>query len=401
MCAVALMAALLIFSGASAAEEEKIIRIGALYPLTGAYASAGYACLDALRVTADTINAEGLLDGYKIVVIAADTQSKPDIAAAEAERLYDQEKVFTVIGAYDSPSSASASAVAERLKQIFMCGASKAAELTERGYEYFFRIAATDGIESGAFAEFIDYLNINRDADIRTLGLIYEDSAFGRHAAREGKRAAESIGLEVIADVPFTIGAPDMEHRIQALKSSDPDAVFAVAAGKNYQLMIRGMKRELWTPRIFINYRGGYQSAAVNEELGVDGNFFMGAMDRPPEISEAFSAAVFPERVAYRGGMGYPLDTESIQEAACLSVLAQAIEIAGTVDREKVASALRAGTFSSPLSLGGEVAFSPGGQNNRASVVITQMEDGKYRTVFPGNYADSDAVMPFPAWHGR
>jgi branched-chain amino acid transport system substrate-binding protein len=400
-------------SGVSSAADEKVIKIGTIFPLTGSAAVSGQNCLAAVQTAADIINGklewpdfplaakEGLLDGYKIEIVAADHQGKPDIAKSEAERLYNQEKVFAVIGCYNSSSSKPASAVAERLKKIFLCGASSSAELTERGFNYFFRTAATDGIESKEFIDYIDYLNKNKNAGIKTLGLLYENSEFGKHAAEEGKKAAASIGLQVVSDVPFTVGATNMNSEVQTLKSANPDAVFGAALGSDYSLMVRTMKQSSWVPKIFINYCTGYQNPSINKELGADGSFFMGGMGYSPEIAEIYMKAALPAQEIYREKTGFPLDSDSIQEAVCLHVLAQAIEKAGVLDTEKVAELLRTETFPSPLSLSGQVAFDPGGQNNKAFTVITQIVDGKYRTVFPESYADSQITYPFPAWDNR
>lgn len=409
---IAALFAVILTCGASFA-ADKVIKIGTIFPLTGPVAVSGQNCLAAVQTAADIINGkydwpdfplagkEGLLDGYKIEIVAADHQGKPDIAKSEAERLFNQEGVFAVIGCYNSSSSKPASAVAERLKKIFLCGASSSAELTERGFNYFFRTAATDGIESEEFADYIDYLNKNKDAGIKTIGFLYENSEFGKHAAEEGKKAVAEIGLEVVSDVPFTVGATNMNSEIQTLKAAAPDAVFGAALGGDYSLMVRTMKQSNWAPKIFINYCTGYQSPAINKELGSDGSFYMGGMGYSPEIAEVYMKGALPAQEIYRGKTGFPLDSDSIQEAVCLHVLAQAIEKAGAVDTEKVAQLLRTETFPSPLSLSGEVAFSPGGQNNRAFTVITQLADGQYKTVFPQDYADSELVYPFPAWDKR
>ena len=126
------MAALLLVAGGAFAAEAKIIKIGTIFPLTGPAAVSGQNCLAAVETAVEFINnkydwegfplasKEGLLDGYKIVLVKADHQGKPDVAKSEAERLYEQEGVFAIIGSYNSSSSKPASAVAERLKKIFM-----------------------------------------------------------------------------------------------------------------------------------------------------------------------------------------------------------------------------------------------------------------------------------------
>lgn len=411
LCVVALLA--LAFCG-SAFAAEKVIKIGALFPLTGPAAVSGQNCLSAVETAAEVINGkydfpgfplankEGLLDGYKIVIVAADHQGKPDVAKSEAERLFNQEKVFAIIGSYNSSASKPASAVAERIKKIFMCGASSSAELTERGFNYFFRTAATDSIESAEFVDYIKFLNEKKAAGIKTLGLIYENSEFGKHAADEGKKAAATIGLEVVADIPFTVGATNMNSEVQKLKAANPDVVFGAALGSDYSLWIRTMKQSNWIPKIAINYCTGYQNPAIAQELGKDGNFLMGGMGFSPELAEQHMKAALPAQEIYRKKTGFPLDSDSIQEAVCLHVLAQAIESAGEVDTEKVVAKLRSETFPSPMSLSGEVKFeSPGGQNVRAFTVITQLIDLQYKTIFPESYADSDLVYPIPGWGNR
>jgi len=411
LCLFALSISIIGCSAALAA--DKVIKIGTIFPLTGPVAVSGQNCVSAVQTMADIINGQydwpdfplaakaGLLDGYRIEIIAADHQGKPDVARAEAERLYTQEGVFAVIGCYNSSSSKPASAVAERLKKIFMCGASSSAELTERDFNYFFRTAATDAIEAVEFVEYIEYLNKHEGANIKTLGVLYENSEFGKHAALESAKAAATIGLQVVADIPFTPGATNLNSEIQTLKSANPDAVFGAALGSDYSLMVRTMKQSAWGPKIFINFCTGYQSPAINQELGSDGNFFMGGMGYSPEIAEVYMREALPAQEIYRSKSGFPLDSDSIQEAVVLHILAQAIEKAGEVDTEKVVALLRSETFPSPLSLSKEVKFEPGGQNIKAFTVITQLVDQRYMTVFPEDYAETEAIFPFTPWDQR
>ena len=82
------------------------------------------------------------------MLVHADSQGKPDVGKAEAERLINQEGVWALIGSYNSSVSKPASFVAERAKKIFMCGASSSAALTQRDMKFFFRMAPTDETES-------------------------------------------------------------------------------------------------------------------------------------------------------------------------------------------------------------------------------------------------------------
>lgn len=403
-----LIALVVLVSGAWG--QEKVIKIGTLFPLTGPVATAGQRCQAAVETIVDIINGKhpeldlplakktGLLNGYKIVLVSADHQGKPDVAKSEAERLYGQEGVFAVIGSYNSSASKPASAVAERLSKIFMCGSSSSAALTERGLKYFFRLAPTDRSESYEFAEWFQELNKSKNAGIATAGIIYENTEFGKHAADEAKAAAGKIGVKIVADVPFTPGATNLNSEIQTLKAAKPDALFGAVLGADYSLMIRTLKQAAWKPKIAVNYCSGYQDPKIAEQLGKDGWFFMGSAGYTPEFGAKYMKAVAPVEKYYKEKVGVAFDSNSIQEAVAMYVLALAIEKAGAVDTEKVAAVLRSETFASPLSMGGTVQFGPDGQNVKAASVISQLQNGAYVTVFPYEYKDKDAVYPMPSW---
>ncbi|MDO4560379.1 MAG: ABC transporter substrate-binding protein [bacterium] len=407
-----LCTALFASTAAFAAEE---IKIGALFPLTGPAAVSGQNCVNSVLAAADVINkknpdikaplaaGEGLLGGkYVIKVVPADHQGKPDVAKSEAERLYNQEKVFAIIGCYNSAATKPASAVAERAKKIFMCGCSSSAALTERGYKYFFRHAPTDAIESVEFVDYIAYLNKEKKAGIKTLGLIYENTEFGKHAADEARKAAKKIDLKVVADVPFNNGATNLNSEVQKLKSANPDAVFGAALGGDYSLWVRTMKQVNWLPKIALNYCTGYQNPAVQKELGSDGNYFMGGMGYSPELAKKFMPeAIKIQDKYYTPRSNQPFDSDSIQEAVMLMVLAQAIEKAGGPDTEKVLKIIQTEEFPSVMSLSGSVKFGPDGQNVKALSVITQLNEQKYNTVFPLKYKDSEPIFPMVPWGKR
>ncbi len=393
--------------------QEKVIKIGTLFPLTGPVATAGQRCQAAVQTAADIINnklpdikvpladQEGILGGHKIVLVHADSQGKPDVGKSEAERLFNQEGVWAIIGSYNSAVTKPASLVAERMNRIFMCGASSSAALTQRDMNFFFRLAPTDETESVEFVELLKWLNQKKDAKIQTLGLIYENSEFGKHAAGEAKKAAAAAGLKVVADVPFSPGATNLNSEVQTLKNSNPDAVFGAVLGADYSLWIRTMKQMAWVPKIAISYCSGYQDPVIAKQLGPDADFFMGSTAYSPQFAVLMPAVGDVEKIFKTKTGGVPFDGDSIQEAVAMLVLAQAIEKTGSLDAEKVAETLHKNTWDSPLSLGGKVAFVKGGQNAKAHSVVTQLQGGEYKRIFPEDMADTQIVFPMKPWNQR
>jgi branched-chain amino acid transport system substrate-binding protein len=395
--------------------QEKIIKIGTIFPLTGPVALAGQRCKAAVETAVEIINNKhpnikvplaaqaGVLGGYKFVLVHADSQGKPDVGKAEAERLINQEGVWALIGAYNSSVSMPASMVAERAKKIFMCGASSSAALTQRpDMKYFFRTASTDEVESHEFVEVLKWLNkTQKNANVKTLGLIYENSVFGKHAAEEAKKAAAAGGFTVVADVPFTPGATNLDSEVQTVKSKNPDALFGAVLGADYALMVKTMKKMNWIPKVALNYCSGYQDPVITKQLGPDADYFMGSTGYSPEFAGMMPAVAEVEKIFKTKTGGVPFDSDSIQETIAMLVLAQAIEKAQSLDPEVVAKTLYANTWPSPLSLSGKVAFAPGGQNKLALSIVTQLQGGSYKRIFPTEKADTKPIFPMKPWDKR
>ena len=79
------------------------------------------------------------LKGAKIQLIFADNQGTPAAGQNQALRLISEEKVAALIGAYQSGITLTASAIAERHGIPFLTAELVAANLTERGFKWFFR----------------------------------------------------------------------------------------------------------------------------------------------------------------------------------------------------------------------------------------------------------------------
>src|SRR6186997_513245 len=97
---VGLSAAIAVLGMAGTAEaQEKKIKIGVIYDLTGPLAGGGSELqYIGAKIMLDNFIKQGGVEGYKIEAIYADAQSKPDVAINEAVRLVEQEKVDMLLG---------------------------------------------------------------------------------------------------------------------------------------------------------------------------------------------------------------------------------------------------------------------------------------------------------------
>src|SRR5256886_15781235 len=138
---VGLSTAMAVLGMADNAEaQEKKIKIGVIYDLTGPLAGGG----SELQYIGAKIMLEQYaktgVEGYKIEAVYADAQSKPDVAINEAVRLIEQEKVDMVMGFFSSAECVPVAARVEQLKKfMFITTCISSAVLENRNLKYVFR----------------------------------------------------------------------------------------------------------------------------------------------------------------------------------------------------------------------------------------------------------------------
>src|SRR3954466_10977548 len=102
----------------SAEAQEKKIKIGVIYDLTGPLAGGGSELqYTGAKIMLDHYAKTGV-EGYKIEAVYADAQSKPDVAINESVRLLEQEKVDMVLGFFSSAQCVPVAARVEQLKKF-------------------------------------------------------------------------------------------------------------------------------------------------------------------------------------------------------------------------------------------------------------------------------------------
>ena len=122
---------------ANASAQDKTVKIGGIFPMSGNAASTGVHTKAALEVAMDIVNNAhpelgnfplaknaGLagLGGAKVEVVFADNQGSPATGQNQALRLITEEKVVALTGAYQSGITLTASAISEKYGIPFLNG---------------------------------------------------------------------------------------------------------------------------------------------------------------------------------------------------------------------------------------------------------------------------------------
>ncbi len=394
---------------------QEVIKIGAIFPLTGPAAATGTKIKYAVEVAQEIINGlypdidlplaktAGLsnLGGAKVQFIFADHQANPELAMAEAERLITREKVVALIGCYHSSATKPASQSAEKYGIPFVAGSSSSAALTERGLKWFFRIAPHDGLETDFFFEYLRYLNEKYNANVKRVAVVYIDNEYGVHAAQMVKEKIKNYPeFTLVADVKYPAGATNIDIEVQKVRVAKPDVVFHASYIGDMTMFAKKYKEFNVAPKVVLSYCGGYHDPQFVINLGKDADFFSGGAATTPVLIPRLPVLAKINEM-YKAKSGVDIDGPTLEDFASALVIAEAINIAGSTEPAKILEVLRNHTFAAPYVLSGKIKFGPDGQNIYNPNVMTQIINGIYEVVWPEEFRTKDPVVPMPEWSKR
>src|SRR5215470_7790624 len=167
----------------SAQAQEKKIKIGVLFDLTGPLAGGGSELeYVGAKIMLDAYAKTGV-EGYKVEAVYADAQSKPDVAINEAVRLFEQEKVDMLLGIFSSAQCVPIAARAEQLKKfVWMTTCISSAVFENKNYKYVFRVNASGDQFGQMTMDFVSHIaksNFGKEAKDMRVAIIHEDGAYG------------------------------------------------------------------------------------------------------------------------------------------------------------------------------------------------------------------------------
>jgi len=403
VCAAAMASVL----ASTASAEDKVVKIGAIFPMTGNAASAGIHAKYAIEVALDIINNAhpeladlplgknaGLagLGGAKVEVVFADNQGSPATGQNQALRLISEEKVVALTGAYQSGITLTTSAIAEKYGIPFLTPESVAANLTERGFKWFFR---TTPIATDFAKVYTDFLADMKAAGAKTdtIALVHDNTEYGTSVANTIAAGFKEKGLN-ITDISYVSNATDVQSQVLKLKEKNPDVVIMISYTSDAILFAKTMQAQDYKPPMLLADDSGYSDPAFIKAVGKSS---LGVFNRsawsvgPPGSPSAIIADMYKKK------SGDEMDDTAGREMQGFFVLMDAIDRAGSTDPPKIQAALKVTDLKpNQLMMGYRgVKFDEKGQNVLASAVIIQLQDGEnYVPVWPKANAAKAPVMP-------
>jgi branched-chain amino acid transport system substrate-binding protein len=406
------VAALSMACAGGASADDKVVKIGAVFPMTGGAASAGIHAKFALEVALDIINNAhpelgdfplaknaGLagLGGAKVEVSFADNQGSPATGQNQALRLITEEKVVALTGAYQSGITLTTSAIAEKYGIPYLNGESVAANLTERGFKWFFRVTPIASDFAKIYSEFLADMKAT-GAKTDSIALVHDNTEYGTSVAGTITQAFKDKGLNVALDVSYAVNATDVQSQVLQLKEKKPDVVIMISYTSDAILYAKTMQALDYKPPMLLADDAGYSDPSFIKAVGKSSQ---GVFNRSSWSVGAPGSITAIIADLYKKKSGDEMDDTAARQMQGFFVLCEAIDRAGSTDPAKIQAALQKTDLKpNQLMMGYKgVKFDDKGQNVLASGVIIQLQDGEnYVAVWPKANAEKAPVMPYEGW---
>jgi branched-chain amino acid transport system substrate-binding protein len=212
-------------AAADAQFANDVLRIGVLTDESGPYAdSAGPGSILAAKMAVDDFG--GVVKGHKIEIVDADTQNKPDTAAAIARRWFDTEGVSAIVDLPVTPVAFAVQDIAKQKNHNVLITASAASELTAKACSAVSTHWADDthALAAGTATAL-------SEGGGKSWYFITVDIAFGAALQREAAAVIEKAGGKVLGSVKHPVGASDFSSLVIQAQASGADIIGLASVG--------------------------------------------------------------------------------------------------------------------------------------------------------------------------
>lgn len=393
VCMLTLLAGCAGEPGEQGAEEEPV-KIGIIIPLSGPSADSGQQMRNGYLTALNEIEANGwILGGKKIELIFEDGKGDPATSVAALEKLITRDNTEIILGTISSTVDVALAEPMSRYEPIFGCtgGASVSVEEAFGDAKWFFHYHPWEYDNVRSLGEAL--IEVGGPGK---LVLAYEDGIFGTSNVEMFKEILVPQGFELVKSLPFKSGSADLSSVLTQAKNIEHDYFIWIGYPADATTMATQMKEVDYSPKLTVGYTPGWPDGFGDLPEGE----YMTALGMWSPTVPTPETEKFVED--YTAVVGQPPKTYwAVMAYVNLITMADAINEAGSTDKDAIISALENGSWDTPL---GNLQFHQSRVSPHAGFdyqVLMQWQNGKQEVIAPGELATSEPVFPVPAWSER
>jgi branched-chain amino acid transport system substrate-binding protein len=228
---LALAAAILLAATACGSDSgdggaKKPITIAVITTLSGGSAQLGIQSRNGARLAVEQINADGGIDGQKLVLKEYDGQLQPEVVVRNATRAVSIDKAVAIIGPHSTGEALALGPQAARLKVPFITPSAASTAVTVN-QPYAFRTTVVNRELASGVVDFAIAKGSKKPA------ILHDAGGFGTAFAADIETALAKKSVKAATSQEFPVNATDMTAQIQKINASGADSVLLGCSGGN------------------------------------------------------------------------------------------------------------------------------------------------------------------------
>ena len=199
--------------------KDEIV-LGSIQDLSGPLAGFGKQIRLGMLLRVDELNEQGGVNGRKIKLLVEDSGYDPKRAVLAAQKLVNQEKIFSMVGHLGTAQNLAAMPVQFEKNVVNFLPVTAAREMYEPFHKLKYSFAAP----------YFDQMRISlpklvKDKQAKNVCAIYQDDEFGLEVLRGAEEALKGMNMSMVEKTSFKRGATDFSSQVAKMKSSNCDFV--------------------------------------------------------------------------------------------------------------------------------------------------------------------------------
>ncbi len=306
-------------------ENAEIIKIAYIGPLTGNNTLYGQTQQNAIQLAVEEINAQGGINGAKVVVEWHDDKSDPKETVVLAGKVCDDDDVISVFGPFSSTSAMAAAQTFIDAKMPVCSASVSHPDWSNLGEGYFFRGDSTQEQMMEAYSNFM-----YNDLGVRKIAAYYVQSDWGIAVYEQLERFFTALGGEIVYADLFPLETKDFSAPLAKFKDKDFELFFLASMITEGSLIVNQMRKLGIDQPLLTN-----NSLMMKEYLDIVGDNAEGQMLLSYFADEGNTEKFEKFRAAYESKYpGKSVDTHAFNTYDLISVMFEALRHSGN-DREK------------------------------------------------------------------
>lgn len=402
--AVLACACLMLCAPARARVEGDTIILGAAVSLTGKYATNGKNTQDGYALAAKRINETGGVKvagkSYQLKILYYDDESTSARGAQLAERLISQDGVKFLLGPYSSGLTKAIAPVTEKYRIPMVEGNGADRNLFTQGYRYLFAVLNTSDyyLRPAINLAAEEAERAGKSPKRMKIAIAVENDNFSQDVRDGVVEDAKRWGMQVVIDDKLPPELNDMSATLTKVKAMKPDILVVSGHEKGATLAVRQVaEMRVDVPMLALTH---CDSAQIIEKFGKAAEYAVcgSQWDRTLSYTDRWFGSAEQYARMFEQQYHYEAPYQAAESTAAVLAFADAFERAGSFDTEKVREALAATNL---MTFYGPLKFDASGKNVAKSMVLYQVQDGKFKVVAPARWAASRVITPAPPWARR